>query len=91
MLFRSRERMYLEMMSQVMQTSSKILVDQKGGQNMLYLPLDKIMQMTAQNSAPSSAPMATQTAETITVRPQSTTGTTSAEVPRRDIRDRGNR
>ncbi len=84
----TRERMYLEMMTQVMQNSSKILVDQKGGQNMLYLPLDKILQMNAQASAAATAPMPTQTTETITVRPSSTP---SAEVPRRDIRNRDTR
>ncbi len=78
----TRERMYLEMMSQVMQSSSKVLVDQKGGQNMLYLPLDKILQMNAQAS---TATVPTQTTETITVRPSTST---NAEVPRRDIRNR---
>jgi modulator of FtsH protease HflK len=81
----TRERMYLEMMSTVMQNSSKVLVDQKGGQNMLYLPLDKIMQMNAQ--APAAA-VPSQVTETITVRPQPAN---NAEVPRRDIRDRNTR
>ncbi|KTD08447.1 FtsH protease activity modulator HflK [Legionella jamestowniensis] len=35
------ERMYLEMMQQVLSTSSKIIVDGKSG-NLLYLPLDKL-------------------------------------------------
>ena len=30
-----------------MSNTSKVLVDQKGGNNLLYLPLDKLMQMTA--------------------------------------------
>ena len=42
-----RERMYLDMMQQIMNSSSKVLVDQKGGNNLLYLPLDKLMQMSA--------------------------------------------
>lgn len=42
----TRERMYLDMMQQVMTSTSKVLVDQKGGNNLLYLPLDKIMQMS---------------------------------------------
>jgi modulator of FtsH protease HflK len=84
----TRERMYLEMMTQVMQSSSKVLVDQKGGQNMLYLPLDKILQMNAQSSPAATAPMPTQTTETITVRPSTSTST---EVPRRDIRNRDTR
>ena len=42
----TRDRMYLETMQQIMTSSSKILLDTKGGGNMLYLPLDKIMQMS---------------------------------------------
>jgi modulator of FtsH protease HflK len=44
----TRERMYLETMQNIMSATSKIIVDQKsgGGQNMLFLPLDRIMQMT---------------------------------------------
>jgi len=48
----TRERLYLDTVQQVMQTSSKVMVDIKGGGNMLYLPLDKILQDNA--SAPPS-------------------------------------
>jgi membrane protease subunit HflK len=40
----TRERMYLEAIQTVFQNSSKILIDANAGNNMLYLPLDKIMQ-----------------------------------------------
>lgn len=39
----TRERMYLDSMSQVLSGSSKILVDVEKGNQMLYLPLDQIM------------------------------------------------
>jgi membrane protease subunit HflK len=39
----TRERLYLEMMESVLNNSSKILVDVEGGNNLLYLPLDKLM------------------------------------------------
>jgi membrane protease subunit HflK len=39
----TRERLYLEMMESVLNKSSKILVDVEGGNNLLYLPLDKLM------------------------------------------------
>jgi len=43
----TRERMYLDMMQQIMSSSSKVLVDQKsGGNSLLYLPLDKLIQST---------------------------------------------
>ena len=47
----TRERMYLETMQQVYGNVSKVLVDGKQGSNMLYLPLDKIMQLSAQGDA----------------------------------------
>jgi membrane protease subunit HflK len=42
----TRERLYLETMQQVLQNTSKVVIDQKGGQNLLYLPLDRLMQLT---------------------------------------------
>ena len=44
----TRERMYIDMMQQVLTSSSKIMVDQKAGNSLLYLPLDKLIQSTAQ-------------------------------------------
>lgn len=40
----TRERLYLDMMQQVLANTSKVLVDQKGSGNLLYLPLDKLIQ-----------------------------------------------
>jgi membrane protease subunit HflK len=40
----TRERMYLDTMQQILGATSKVLIDQKAGQNLLYLPLDRIMQ-----------------------------------------------
>jgi membrane protease subunit HflK len=39
----TRERLYLDTVEEVMSRSSKVLVDVEGGNNMLYLPLDKLM------------------------------------------------
>lgn len=41
-----RERLYQDMMQQILSNSSKVLVDQKSGSNLLYLPLDKLIQQT---------------------------------------------
>jgi len=38
----TRERLYIDALQQVMSSSSKVLVDVEGGNNMLYLPLDKL-------------------------------------------------
>jgi len=45
--------MYLEAMQQIYSNVTKVMVDSRQGSNLLYLPLDKIMQSVAQ---PSSAP-----------------------------------
>ena len=47
----TRQRLYLDTMEAVMSNSSKVMVDVKGGNNMLYLPLDK-MGARAQDAAP---------------------------------------
>ncbi len=66
----TRERLYLDMMQQVLTNTSKVLVDQKSGGNLLYLPLDKLMQSgdsaaaiesTQRPAAPDAAPLPEQT------------------------------
>ena len=39
----TRERMYLEAMENVYKNSRKVIVDAKGGNSMMYLPLDKLI------------------------------------------------
>ncbi|MBY0573452.1 MAG: FtsH protease activity modulator HflK [Undibacterium sp.] len=39
----TRDRMYLETMQQIFSNTSKLMMDAKSGNNMLYLPLDKLM------------------------------------------------
>lgn len=46
----TRDRMYLDAMQSIYSGVTKILVDSRQGSNLLYLPLDKIMQM--QSSPP---------------------------------------
>jgi membrane protease subunit HflK len=43
----TRERLYIDAIEEVMSNSSKVLMDTEGGNNMLYLPLDKIVQQGA--------------------------------------------
>jgi membrane protease subunit HflK len=51
-----RDRLYLEMMQQVLGSTSKVLVDQKsGGSNIMYLPLDRLLRGADQGSAPAAA------------------------------------
>ena len=49
----TRKRLYLEAVESVMTNSSKVMVDVKGGGNLLYLPLDKMM--SGSTNSPSSA------------------------------------
>ncbi|MEZ5630685.1 MAG: FtsH protease activity modulator HflK [Burkholderiaceae bacterium] len=48
----TRDRMYLDTMQQIYGNVNKVIVDSKSGSNLLYLPLDKVMQSAgAQPSA----------------------------------------
>ena len=40
----TRERLYIETLERVMGNTSKVMVDVEGGNNMLYLPLDRMVQ-----------------------------------------------
>ncbi len=48
----TRDRLYIDAMQEIMSNTSKVLIDQKGGNSLLYLPLEKLMQMSGQGSAP---------------------------------------
>ncbi|MDO9090521.1 MAG: FtsH protease activity modulator HflK [Burkholderiaceae bacterium] len=54
----TRDRMYLDAMQQIYSNVTKVLIDSKQGSNLLYLPLDKIIQQTmpgAGESTPAAA------------------------------------
>jgi len=53
----TRERLYLDMMEEVLSHASKIMIDQEGGNNLLYLPLDRLMQMSEPSAAPAVSNM----------------------------------
>lgn len=52
----TRDRMYLDMMQQVLSNTNKVVVDQKNGSNLLYLPLDKLVQMATPPTEPPARP-----------------------------------
>ena len=60
----TRERMYLDTMQEIYTNVTKVMVDSKAGSNLLYLPLDKIIQ-SAGAVAPATSP--------VTVSPPSST------------------
>ncbi|WP_353153737.1 FtsH protease activity modulator HflK [Herminiimonas fonticola] len=43
----TRDRMYLETMQKIFSSTTKVMVDAKGGNNLIYLPLDKLIAQTA--------------------------------------------
>ena len=51
----TRQRLYLETMQQVYSNTSKVMVDAKGQGNLLYLPLDKIMNAAAATTTAAAA------------------------------------
>lgn len=66
----TRSRMYLDTVQQVYANTSKVMVDAKGSGNLLYLPLDKLMQAagvaaTPTEDAAASAPRGVSPAPTI--------------------------
>ncbi|MDK3025868.1 FtsH protease activity modulator HflK [Cupriavidus taiwanensis] len=48
----TRDRIYLETMQQIYTNSTKVLVDARQGNNLLYLPLDKLMAQADGRAAP---------------------------------------
>ena len=45
----TRDRLYIDAMENVLANSSKVMVDVEGGNNLLYLPLDRLMQQSARS------------------------------------------
>jgi membrane protease subunit HflK len=72
----TRDRLYLETMQQVYSNVTKVMVDTRSGSNLLYLPLDKIIQQQGMN--PVAAPAAATT----------DIPTTTGTVPPADVRSR---
>jgi modulator of FtsH protease HflK len=52
----TRDRMYIDTMQQIYSSTTKILVDSRAGNNLLYLPLDKILQQTANSGENATLP-----------------------------------
>lgn len=76
----TRDRLYLDSMQQIYSNVTKVLVDSKQGSNLLYLPLDKVMQAAGQGSASeSSAAVAV---------PALPAGTAAPAIPSNDPRTR---
>tara|TARA_B100000676_G_scaffold136466_1_gene135297 strand:- start:467 stop:991 length:525 start_codon:yes stop_codon:yes gene_type:complete len=90
----TRDRLYLDTMQEVLKKSNKVLVDSKSSNNLMYLPLDKIIGQSSTTSATTpvtpAATTAAPTQDEAQPEPRSTTRTQrSREVFR--IRERESR
>ncbi len=53
----TRQRLYLDAQEQIMSSVSKVIVDQKSGNSLLYLPLDKLINASGADAVPQSQSM----------------------------------
>lgn len=83
-----RDRLYLDMMQQVLSNSSKVYVDQKNGNNLLYLPLDKLMQQAGNDARAADAKPAAPAAEAAPASPVQPNNNARPPVDRDVIRGR---
>ena len=87
----TRDRMYTDAMQQIYSSVTKVMVDSKQGSNLLYLPLDKLMQAAGSSVGPSSPDIAVvpSVAPPAAAPPAAATDTRSRDGGR--TRDRDNR
>ncbi len=79
----TRERIYIDTLQQVYSSTSKIMLDYKGSGNLLYLPLDKLIQQGAAALAEQAAAARPQSAPETAPAPEATPRSREA------LRDRG--
>ncbi len=75
----TRDRLYTEALEEVYSNVTKVLVDSRQGSNLLYLPLDKIMQSAG------AAPRAVQDAAPRTAAPSASGAEPALDVRARDV------
>jgi len=78
----TRQRLYLDAQEQIMSSTSKVIVDQQGGNSLLYLPLDKLMAAGA--VGPSATPTVVMPS---TIKQSESEADTSRELMRNRDRD----
>ncbi|PKO25568.1 MAG: FtsH protease activity modulator HflK [Betaproteobacteria bacterium HGW-Betaproteobacteria-8] len=68
----TRQRLYLDAQEQILSSVSKVIVDQKGGNSLLYLPLDKLLSTTGAVPQQGNAPVSNQSATQVELEAQRT-------------------
>ncbi|NYT36978.1 FtsH protease activity modulator HflK [Allopusillimonas soli] len=74
----TRERLYLATMQDILESASKVMIDTEASSNMLYLPLDKIMDGVARGAGKSGSSSRTATSSTAAAASQASSGDTGA-------------
>lgn len=62
----TRDRMYLDAMQEIFQNTTKVMVDQKSNGSLLYLPLDKLIQITNSGQPAATADVRAKTDAVVT-------------------------
>ena len=82
----TRQRMYLDTMQQVMSNTSKVMIDSKANGNLLFLPLDKLMQAAAAGAVSGAAVQGAPVGDiSASGRPGAGTDTSAATPPKADV------
>lgn len=83
----TRDRLYIDTMQQVYANVSKVMVDSRNGQNLLYLPLDKLIQQTSGSSVSVTAPVPSTSSSPESAPPANTVDVRSRDGARSRDRD----
>ena len=54
----TRERMYIDTMDTILSGNNKVMLDTKDGNNLLYIPIDKLMESSSRSGASGTTPSA---------------------------------
>jgi membrane protease subunit HflK len=90
----TRDRMYIETMQKIFESTTKVMIDAKSGSNLLYLPLDKLIAQTGSGAPDASKPTVPATGASSIVAPAANGNTFNniqQDNPVRDARGREGR
>ena len=87
----TRDRMYLETMQQIFTSTTKVMVDARGGSNLITLPLDKLIAQSAANDAANARGTGTANATPVPVTPAPDPVQAIESQRARDLRSRESR
>ena len=75
----TRERLYLETMQQIFSNTTKVMIDSRSSNQLLYLPFDKLMQQPSAGEPVTVRPPAVLPAEPVPAEPRPSAGARGRE------------